>query len=68
MPRVVKIGDASLTQVQVLEGIDAGDRVLILEAGQGKTLLENAGIKTEPTSQPARDGHRPRGATSKPST
>jgi HlyD family secretion protein len=60
VPRPVKVGDASLTRAQIVSGIDSGDRVLILEAGEGKTLLEKAGIKIEPTSQPAsnRGGER----------
>ena len=68
VPRVVKLGDASLTQAQVTEGIDAGDRVLILEAGQGKSLLEAAGIKIEPASQPAGGKRRGNAPASRPAT
>jgi HlyD family secretion protein len=60
VPRPVKLGDASLTQAQIKSGLDAGDRVLILEAGQGKSLLEAAGVKAEPASQPANGGTKRR--------
>ena len=38
------------TSVQVLEGISAGQEVLMLQAGQGRDLLDAA--KLSPTSQP----------------
>jgi hypothetical protein len=53
-----------------------GDQVLILEAGQGRDLLEANGIKVEPTTQPsdsfndqrnAKHGAKPNGKTAAPS-
>lgn len=62
-PREVKVGDASLTHAAVTSGLQAGDRVLVLEAGQGKRLLEEAGIKVAPATQPSgpRNGGMPPG-------
>ena len=61
-PAKVKIGEMSETHVQVASGISQGQQVLILEAGQGRDLLEKAGIKVEPqqsaTTQPADAKHR----------
>lgn len=60
-PREVKVGESSLTHAAIKSGIQSGERVLILEAGQGKKLLEEAGIKVAPATQPGRDGARGNG-------
>ena len=61
-PAKVKIGEMNETHVQVASGISQGQQVLILQAGQGRDLLEKAGIKVEPqqsaTTQPADAKHR----------
>lgn len=51
-PREVTLGESSLTDVQVRTGLNPNDRVLRLEAAEGKRLLEQAGINVEPTTQP----------------
>jgi len=59
-PREVKLGPSNGTFVNVVEGIDQGARVLLLQAGEGAQLLDKAGIKIEPeASRP--DGRRPGG-------
>lgn len=60
-PREVKVGESSLTHAAIKSGIKSGERVLILQAGQGKKLLEDAGIKIAPATQPARNGMPPNG-------
>lgn len=52
-PREVKVGDSSMTHAAITSGLKAGERVLVLEAGEGKRLLESAGIKIEPATQPS---------------
>ena len=56
-PKPVKIavGQVNETHVQVAGGVSEGQQVLILQAGQGRELLEKAGIKVESrpsTTQP----------------
>jgi hypothetical protein len=47
--RLVKLGVANETHAQIEQGVYANDQVLLLQAGQGRALLEKAGIKvTEP--------------------
>jgi HlyD family secretion protein len=59
-PRKVKIGATNETHAQVLEGIDPGADVKILQVGEGQDLLARAGIKVQPpaTSQPSDRGER----------
>ena len=45
-PVAVKIGEANETHARIATGLNAGQNVLILEAGQGRDLLELAGIST----------------------
>ena len=54
-PRKVKIGSTNETHAQILEGLDPGTDVKILQVGEGQELLARAGIKVQPpsTSQPA---------------
>jgi HlyD family secretion protein len=50
--RRVTIGTANETHVEVTQGLKAGEQVMLLAAGQGRTLLEKAGIKVvEPPAQ-----------------
>jgi HlyD family secretion protein len=60
-PREIKVGDSSLTHAAVTSGLKEGERVLILEAGQGKRLLEAAGIKIGPAPQPSGPRNAPYG-------
>ncbi len=63
-PVPVKIGKTNEQDVQITDGIAFGQTVLLLEAGQGKVLLERAGIKVaeappadaDPTKRRRRDG------------
>jgi multidrug efflux pump subunit AcrA (membrane-fusion protein) len=56
-PRKVKLGQSNETIVEVLEGLTAGQEVLMLGAGQGRELLDLAGIKTvAPSTQPKQQG------------
>ena len=57
VPAKVVIGQVNETHAQVTSGLSRGQQVLILQAGQGRELLEKAGIKVEPptsssTTQP----------------
>ena len=54
-PVKVGIGQVNETHAQVTTGLAKGQQVLILQAGQGRELLEKAGIKIAPpasTTQP----------------
>ena len=52
-PVKVKIGAVNDTHAQVVQGLKAGDQVLLLQAGQGRDLLEKAGIKVAPATRPS---------------
>ena len=52
-PVKVTVGANNDTHVQVLDGVALGQRVLRLQAGQGRDLLEKAGIKVEPATRPS---------------
>ncbi|MGF1634003.1 MAG: HlyD family efflux transporter periplasmic adaptor subunit [Phycisphaerae bacterium] len=64
-PRQVQIGAINQTDAQVTDGLEAGDRVLVLQVGEGARLLEQAGINLEqfrtPPQRPGRGGP-PQGA------
>jgi HlyD family secretion protein len=72
--RKVAIGANNETHVQVVDGLHEGEQVLLLQAGQGRTMLEKAGIKVEPTTRPSekkrdrssRGGAPPVGARPRP--
>lgn len=51
-PVKVQVGINNDAFVQITEGIVAGQNVLRLKAGQGRELLEKAGIKVGPATQP----------------
>lgn len=44
-PRKVTVGVANETHVLIADGVQAGTQVLLLQAGQGRELLEKAGIR-----------------------
>ena len=50
-PREVSVGLMNETHAQVTEGIEPGQAVVLLEVGQGRDLLERAGIDVEPQRQ-----------------
>lgn len=52
VPRVVQLGMANETFVTVQEGVKPGEQVLVLQAGQGRELLQKAGIADEPATRP----------------
>lgn len=68
-PVSVEIGSVNETDVQILTGLQPGQNVLLLQAGQGKTLLEQAGIKVVPAA-PTEPGKpvRRNGSDTGPST
>lgn len=55
VPLKVALGRTNETHAEIPKGLDAGQEVLLLQAGQGRELLEKAGIKveTQPTSRPS---------------
>lgn len=52
-PVRVKLGATNETHAQIVEGVNNGDQVLILQSGQGRELLEKNGITVAPTSRPS---------------
>jgi HlyD family secretion protein len=50
-PRKINVGATNETHVQVTAGLMEGDDLLVLQAGQGRELLERAGIKADPVQQ-----------------
>jgi HlyD family secretion protein len=58
-PRPVKLGTASHTHVEVLDGLAKGDSVLLLGPGQGREFLERAGIATASDRGPSHNGPPP---------
>jgi len=56
-PVVVKVGQSNDTHAQIRDGIEAGAEVMLLQAGQGRDLLQQNGIKVEgPTTRGSEDG------------
>jgi multidrug efflux pump subunit AcrA (membrane-fusion protein) len=58
-PTKVTLGSVNNTHAQIVEGLKPGQDVLILGAGQGRELLDRAGIKSEPTTRPVVDEFGP---------
>lgn len=56
-PVKVKLGITNATHAQVLDGLSTGDQVLVLQIGQGRALLEKAGIHIAPATQPVEHSH-----------
>jgi RND family efflux transporter MFP subunit len=55
VPAKVTLGKTNDTHAEVTKGLSAGQEVLLLQAGQGRGLLEKAGIKVveaQPTTRP----------------
>ncbi|MGH7213241.1 MAG: efflux RND transporter periplasmic adaptor subunit [Tepidisphaeraceae bacterium] len=57
-PVKVAVGQSNDTHVQITQGLSAGDHVALLQNGEGRELLEKAGIKLAPTSRPSDAGPR----------
>lgn len=53
-PRAVTLGASNNTHVEIVSGLESGERVLELQANEGKVLLEQSGIKssTQPSESP----------------
>jgi HlyD family secretion protein len=51
-PRKVNVGVANETHVRIVDGLKPGEQVVLLQAGQGRELLERAGIQPSPNDQP----------------
>jgi HlyD family secretion protein len=66
--RKVTLGTANETHVQVVSGLNENEQLLLLQPGQGRMLLEKAGIKVveQPTTRPAKGGRRQRGGDGSP--
>jgi len=66
--RKVQIGTANETHVQIANGLAEGEQILLLQPGQGRMLLEKAGIKVveQPSTRPSRGsgGRKSRGGES----
>lgn len=62
-PIKVETGRSTETHVQIRSGVQAGMQVKLLEAGEGRALLEAAGITPEPLprGRPGGAGGRPTG-------
>jgi HlyD family secretion protein len=61
-PHKVTIGASNDTQAEVKDGLASGQDVLLLQPGQGRDLLEKAGIKVQqPTSRPGDSDSKPAG-------
>lgn len=52
VPAEITVGQINDTHASIRKGLTDGEEVLILERGQGQRLLEDAGIKIEPTTRP----------------
>jgi len=50
-PRKINVGVTNETHVQVTAGLMEGEDILVLQGGQGRELLEKAGIKAESVQQ-----------------
>ncbi len=58
-PQKIQVGAANETHVQILDGLAEGAEVQVLQPGQGRMLLEQAGIQITPVA-PGNDAlHRP---------
>ena len=58
-PTKVTIGQVNDTHAQITTGVKAGQQVLLLQAGQGRDLLEKAGIKVERRTSPTTQAFDP---------
>ena len=53
LPRKIEVGQMNPTHAQILSGVQLGEDVLVLQAGQGRELLQAAGIEVKPVIDPA---------------
>jgi HlyD family secretion protein len=51
-PVEVRIGATNDTHAEITSGLSGGEDVLLLQPGQGRLLLERAGVKVLPTTRP----------------
>jgi multidrug efflux pump subunit AcrA (membrane-fusion protein) len=58
-PQKIEIGQSNETHAQIAKGLSGGEQVLILQMGQGRDLLEKAGIKVDTSTRPNRNGDGP---------
>jgi HlyD family secretion protein len=58
-PVKVTLGATNETHAQILQGVSAGDQVLVLQTGQGRDLLEKAGMTATTDSAPHEDSKPP---------
>ncbi len=65
-PTKVQIGANNDTHVQITDGVTIGQTVMRLQAGQGRELLEKAGIKVGPASRPGSGKQQSASATRRP--
>jgi HlyD family secretion protein len=65
-PVKVKLGVTNATHAEILDGLSAGDQVLVLQVGQGRELLEKAGIHVAPATQPSEHHKHKKSAEAKP--
>ncbi|MBC7783996.1 MAG: efflux RND transporter periplasmic adaptor subunit [Burkholderiales bacterium] len=58
--KIPQIGRSNDQDVHIPEGLEVGQQVILLEAGQGRVLLERAGIKIAdaPAAGPAGEGRK----------
>ena len=60
VPQKVDIGQTTETHAEIKSGISIGDEIVLLEAGQGRQLLDKAGIpKKQPKSSTTKPSTRP---------
>lgn len=59
-PVKVMLGANNDTHIEIVDGIEPGAQLLILQSGQGRTLLEDAGIKITPLPTTRPGGERRR--------
>jgi HlyD family secretion protein len=52
-PRKVVIGQSTETFAEARTGLENGDEILRLQVGQGRMLLEKAGVKIAPSTRPS---------------
>ena len=59
-PVEIKMGATNDTYAEVVSGLTVGQQVMLLQPGQGRGLLEKAGIKVAPTTRPGDMPNNPR--------